>query len=209
MDFLPCSKWNHQCWGRCKQFSWVRVGHQLTDTFAVGGTKQANRQVLCLTLQLVDPQQRCWWTDGLVLCLTNCDLMWLKLYIAVKKSRKAIMTLMLILECWLLITQSWLGALFKVNHLLGYRVRSLPVQDHCRTRCVRPMGASFIIVLITYSMQQDSSLWFKLIQMVGLCSALISWPHSWWTNWAGRSSGRIASTFSENPTWQPLERYFA
>jgi len=89
--FLPCTKWNHQCWGRYKQFSWVRVGHQLTDTFAVGGTKKANRQVLCLTLQLVDPQQRCWWTDGLVPWLTNRDLMWLELYIAVKKSRKAIM----------------------------------------------------------------------------------------------------------------------
>ena len=30
------------------------------------------------------------------------------------------MTLMLILECWLLIIQSWLGTLFKVSHLLGY-----------------------------------------------------------------------------------------
>ena len=27
---------------------------------------------------------------------------------------------MLILECWLSIIQSWLGTLFKVNHLLGY-----------------------------------------------------------------------------------------
>ena len=120
-----------------------------------------------LTQQLVDPWQRCWWTDGLVLCLTNCVLMWFKLYVAVKRGRRAIMTVMLILECLLLIVQSWLGISPEVNHLLGYWVRSLPVQDHCCTKYIWPMDASFVVMLITYSIQQDISLWFKLIQTVG------------------------------------------